>query len=304
VNFLRNTKVQALFPKERIKLVTAYTSDSVSDVLQRLSEHSILSMPVYDSRIAMYTTFVDMLDITYYIVETIQENQITGGEFSALLKTSEKFTKKTCAQIAGTSGRNPYYPIEEHTPLQTAMELMVDYRVHRLPVVDTAGHLQTIVSQSHIVDLLLKHMDKFSIGSQRISKLKLGLKEVLKVDKRQKAIEAFKLIYQNRVAGVAVVDGNELVGNISASDIKLIGNGGQYLPRLFLPLEEFLKLIPKHNNSMTYPYRIDPEATVEQVLARISLTKCHRIYVCTDDNNLIGVISLQDIIEAVLNSLK
>lgn len=54
-------------------------------------------------------------------------------------------------------------------------------------------------------------------------KLGLGTPAVISMSARAKAIHAFFLMLYNKVPAVAIVSGNgELVGNLSASDLRVI----------------------------------------------------------------------------------
>jgi len=125
---------------------------------------------------------------------------------------------------------------------------------------------------------------------------------VLSIDKTDKAISAFHLLYEKSVSGVAVLDGKDLFGNISATDIKHIGSGAQLMSRLFLPAEEFLKLVPKKVKQLT-PQCIIPSNTLEEVFTNIFVTRFHRMYVVNDSKRPIGVVSLGDILEVIIQHI-
>ena len=58
--------------------------------------------------------------------------------------------------------------------------------------------------------------------SKTLSELKLGFKDVTKVNSSTTTYDAFKLIKSTNHSSIAVVDDNgALVGNISVSDIKV-----------------------------------------------------------------------------------
>lgn len=117
------------------------------------------------------------------------------------------------------------------------MQVLVEHKVHRIPIVDSAGDLVSIVSQSHLVKLLRDNHSKFPAMKKKIGPLKLGYREVLSVKTNQRAIDAFNLIHKTvnfrmsyysylnflqKVSGVAVLnEQQELVGNLSASDLKV-----------------------------------------------------------------------------------
>jgi hypothetical protein len=117
-------------------------------------------VPVKDESKDQYIAFIDMLDIVVDMMDTLKEAEITGGGFLEILKGSERLKKHLCGEVAGkqkrsiflmvegSSGRNPYYPIQENAPLLSALQIMAEQRVHRIPAVSSEnGDLLTIITQ-------------------------------------------------------------------------------------------------------------------------------------------------------------
>eukprot|EP01126_Amoeba_proteus_P040745 TRINITY_DN4363_c0_g1_i13.p1 TRINITY_DN4363_c0_g1~~TRINITY_DN4363_c0_g1_i13.p1 ORF type:complete len:208 (-),score=20.56 TRINITY_DN4363_c0_g1_i13:315-938(-) len=102
--------------------------------------------------------------------------------------------------------------------------LFMLYSSFRLPVFTLSGDLVGILSQMDIVSLLDTHIQLFPIANKSVKDLRLGLKEVIQISDSLTLKDAFRVIRENRVSGIAVVDKRGyLVGNVSASDIKIIG---------------------------------------------------------------------------------
>ena len=60
-------------------------------------------------------------------------------------------------------------------------------------------------------------------------------------------MEAFKAMHKHGISAVGVVDDNGLlVGNISNTDLKVIGHNASLMSHLYLPITEFLDLLPKN----------------------------------------------------------
>jgi len=97
--------------------------------------------------------------------------------------------------------------------------------IHRLPVFDLRGNFVGILSQSNVINMISDNITLFSmITNKNVSDLRLGIKQVFSVKVSQPIKDAFKLISDNGISGVGVVDdSNVLVGNVSASDIKITG---------------------------------------------------------------------------------
>lgn len=179
--WLQTTPVGTLFPDKR-KILSVSATDSVPTAFKILTENKILSVPVWDDHHRRYVGFIDMLDVVYTIVDACKEVELTGGSLSQVLEKSQQLKRLTCGQVADISGRNPFYPVQDTAPILAAMELMVDHRVHRIPIVNAEGDLVSIVTQSHLVRLLAEKIDMFpAFARLRVAELKLGYKEVLSV---------------------------------------------------------------------------------------------------------------------------
>jgi len=149
------------------------------------------------------------------------------------------------------------------------------------------------------------------IASMTVGQLQLGYRKVEKIDIESVALNAFIKILDTNKSGIAVVAQNvfnqeEVVGNISASDLKNIGNAAELFSILYLPITSFLSRNTKTNHSFTNsslnPPQIPPPLTVNtnntlaSVLWIFCLHKIHRIFVVDLDQQLIGVITPSDIL--------
>jgi len=194
------------------------------------------------------------------------------------------------------SGVDPFKAVEDRASLKVALNLMKQWRVHRIPVLTGSGELETLLTQSHVIRYIYPYVEKEKIYKEKISDLEFTSKKVVSVRKQDFVKDAFKKMKENRISGVAVVnEKDEIVGNISASDLKVIGYDKKLFTKLFLTVEKYLELIPQ-NDSIPGPICVNPSTTFEELLTKIVQTRVHRVYVVGLDAKLIGVISLTDII--------
>jgi len=218
------------------------------------------------------------------------------------LQSSEELKKKTCGSIADLSKRNPFYAVQENAPLMAALELIAKNKVHRLPIVDARGDLITVATQSYLAHLISSNSSRFPIMHEKISTHKLAYKEVVSVSSDTRAIDAFEVIRSKKVTGVAVVDqSGKLVDNISASDLKLVGADVELLSRVFMSVSEFLKVDNSKERELIF---VPTSATIGEVFEKIVSNKTHRVYVTDESNKPVGIISIGDVLESVLNSVK
>jgi len=118
---------------------------------------------------------------------------------------------------------------------------------------------------------------------------------VITINESKQAIEAFKLMHEKNVSAIAVVnDEDALVGNISSSDLKTIGSDAKLLSNLFLPIPEFVKLLPGHDHTIA----VTPSATFAEVVTKLDSARVHRVYV-VDALRPIGVIATIEILSTI-----
>jgi len=305
-DLLQKTQVGSLFPETLSTIVTVTDNDSLSTAFRTLIENNILSVPVWSVHKHRFTAFIDMLDIVAVCVDELTEDQLCHDtDLTSLMEKVDSLQNKKVGELANFSGRNPFYAVESTAPLHIAIKLMNKWKVHRIPVVDSEGTLISVLTQSHVVHWLSNHMYQFSdLIWKTLEQLEIGPTEVISVSHDQKAIEAFKLIYSKKVSAVAVVDENGvLIGNISASDLKLIGYNAKLVSRLFYPIPEFLKVITANKEACRHTFQgilaVQKDSTMGDVVQKLVSTHTHRVYVVDNDQKPIGVISNLEVLKAI-----
>lgn len=134
------------------------------------------------------------------------------------------------------ASKNPIHRISNKATLLDAVRLFGSSRARRLLVVDANDRPTNVLSQSTITAYVAKHISVLgitieinivtSIGNIPKTSLKesgLGLTKVITVETRAIALEAFKIMADQQITGVAVVEEDgTLVSIISAKDIKVV----------------------------------------------------------------------------------
>lgn len=130
--------------------------------------------------------------------------------------------------------------------------------------------------------------------------------------------EVAKILKENNISGIPVIDGEELVGVVSEGDLlKLLiipDKGGLWLPSPFevieVPIREYLgweetkKVLSdvgstKVEEIMTKDvYTISSEASIEEASEHMVRHKINRLPVLEDDR-VVGIITRGDIIEGI-----
>jgi acetoin utilization protein AcuB len=108
---------------------------------------------------------------------------------------------------------SPAVTVRADTDFQSALALMQQRNLRRLPVVDGAGVLTGMVAER---DLLLAAMRYLQ---SRVDVADIMQKDVVTVAPATPIQDAARLMLDHRIGGLPVVDGGKLVGVITETDI-------------------------------------------------------------------------------------
>jgi acetoin utilization protein AcuB len=119
---------------------------------------------------------------------------------------------------------SPPITVTPDTSIDHALELMREQQVRRFPVVDARGKLVGIVSEKDLLYASPSPATTLSVYEipYLLSKIKmrdLMTKEVITVTKDTPLEEAARIMADNKIGGVPVTQGKELVGIITETDI-------------------------------------------------------------------------------------
>jgi acetoin utilization protein AcuB len=118
---------------------------------------------------------------------------------------------------------NPY-TIGEHDPVTDAQTIMRREKIHRLPVVGHGHKLVGIVSEKDLLYATPSPATTLNVYemSNLLSKLKVDsvmTKKVLTVSPDTLVEDAARILVDNNIGGLPVMDGDKLVGIVTESDL-------------------------------------------------------------------------------------
>mmetsp|Transcript_21652 Transcript_21652/g.30287 ORF Transcript_21652/g.30287 Transcript_21652/m.30287 type:complete len:319 (-) Transcript_21652:131-1087(-) len=303
---LANTSVSALqSPKGRVVVIDS--SESPYEGFKKLSENNILSAPVYNASTKKYTGFLDMRDLVSFVVfiDDDQKSDVPSDLETLVMHGSRLFKQPvegvTCTYL---SRRNVLHPVSETDSLLTVCETLAK-GVHRVPVVNAEGEVVNIISQSSIIAFLNKHINDFKAEtSKKLADVPIGTKNVISVGKNTKAIEAFRLMDNKKISGLAVVEEEtgKLIGNTSGSDLKLFIKTPS-LELLQQPVMKFLNQIRQESIDIKTPtITCSPKDTIATLIGKLALTKVHKLFVADDASGFkpLSVISITDVLRYLM----
>eukprot|EP01117_Protostelium_nocturnum_P003457 TRINITY_DN144_c0_g1_i5.p1 TRINITY_DN144_c0_g1~~TRINITY_DN144_c0_g1_i5.p1 ORF type:complete len:311 (-),score=42.52 TRINITY_DN144_c0_g1_i5:36-968(-) len=303
LQYQRDYSAYDYLPCQRDHLIQTKENENVSQVFKLMLDNDISSIPVMnreksESNVDKCIGIVDKLDIVSFVLHSCSGFDLSS--FNGQIEASNNLKLNTAKDIMGVSFRNPFFPVDKKTSLFQVMQIMIQQKIHRIPMIDEKGTILTIVTQFQVVKTLSQNIQQFAFAKDSISQLNLGSRSVYTIHMTKPCIEAFDLIRKKQVSGVAVVNEDGfLVGNLSSSDLKHIGFQGEKIGRLLQPIEMYVQL--ERDNIPLYCVR--EEDSLSSAIQKMIETNSHRLYIINSEKIPIGVVSLVDILKCFVSHL-
>jgi len=300
-----------VFPDDIGAVICVSSNSSLKDAFLVLINHNLLSVPVreFGETHSPFIGFFTMLDLVVHVLGHISDLEFPEGDanaFSMLLTEREQFLGHRVKDLIGMGGE-PYVCVEENEPVDRLARTMVVRHAHRAVVLRKNGELVNVITQSRLVQCVneLWGIDPSlaTIGERLIGEMHLGSKDVISITEDRPALEAFKLMRDSGVSGIAVVRGKKLVGNISLHDLNMVKETGFYLRLLYAPISEYLDNVAARGHPFRELIKCTPQDKFSTAVDRMVSSKVHRIYIVNDDasDRLIGIITLTDVLRVVVD---
>lgn len=124
------------------------------------------------------------------------------------------------------------------------------------------------------------------------------------------ALHAFKVMHEHRIRALPVLGkSGQVVGNISAKDLKVIGDDATAWDLVQLPVSAYLKAVKEHSiidkarhvfSSTFEVVSFQSDDTFIDIIHRVVHHRVHQIYYVDKHHQLLGVLTLKDILNALL----
>jgi len=276
--------------------------DTVSSALEIIKNNKISSLPVQGKK-GNFLGIVDILDlITFCTAKFSSVSLLASDSFRQM----DEFAKNPIKDIMDISGRNAWIYISYNSSLNELMRLLS--KVHRVAVIDEAGDVIGLITQSRMVEFLYKRRNDWTdVMKEKVHKLE---KNVETINMKEFVIEAFKRIWDKEVTGLAVVNNDgKLVANISASDLlkTRVFPVGEMIHDLYQPIKNFLNIREDIKDRVMLadkpeykPISVSAHDNLESSMLKCLENKVHRVFIQDDKGKPIGVISLSDMIRQFL----
>jgi len=296
------------------KILEVKSDASIKDVANILISNNILSVPVVDAKAApdaswleKYTGLVDMIDIARFVLAQLEEkaHHHHARGYAGFAEDSKILAETPISSLVGKPDSTPFVPVEVTCSLREAMVLLGKYHLYRLPIIDgEKQQLVNLLTQSAIVKTIEVNIKKLgAVVDLPLGEVGLANpKKMISVSVEAPAISAFQLITANRVGAVPVLGlGGEVVGNISARDLRAVFTSPDLYAALFRPLSQFIALVHGDQIDASAPaITCRASHSLRHVIQQLTTSRIHRVYVVDDKSKLVSVVSLTDVISALV----
>eukprot|EP01119_Soliformovum_irregulare_P003034 TRINITY_DN1331_c0_g1_i1.p1 TRINITY_DN1331_c0_g1~~TRINITY_DN1331_c0_g1_i1.p1 ORF type:complete len:310 (-),score=101.16 TRINITY_DN1331_c0_g1_i1:81-1010(-) len=293
-----------LFPNNLGSVLRVFEDTLVLDAFRKMIEHKVISLPIVKHTDGTVVEIITMLDVVNYFISIFKEEELLSFSDKVIAEKQE-IAKTTVTQIK-LEATEPIITADEDQTMFEVAKLLISKKVRRVIIVNKQNELVNLVSASRLMELLSVDVDKHPNAKKTISELGLATKEVFTIEDKAIAREAFKMMVEKKVRGVAIVDKDgKLVGNLSGNDIKVLGYDLKYFGMLAATnsvyLDELRRCDPQRTVADTAdPVRCSGNATFGEVIALIHRNRVHRVYVVDENQKPIGVVSIFDVLEKLL----
>ncbi|GAM23117.1 hypothetical protein SAMD00019534_062920, partial [Acytostelium subglobosum LB1] len=260
-----------------------------------------------------WISFIDLFDIVKYVNHHFgAEKMSPEQDFWKLVQESEQFQQLKVNDImAFPSKENKFHPITSEFSLFSVLEIMArDCHAHHIPILDNmrSRHLVSMLTQSQLIRFIYENISLLGTKKDLMIKNMKGLPDtshVVTIQSTAMAIDAFKLMEEKNITGLAVVnESGNLIDTLSTKDLQGMATDGSLFWKLYRPVKQFLDYI-KNDPKTVRPHHcvhVLRDETFETALTKIHTNQVHRIFVVdsNDSRRPIGVISMGDLLLQLL----
>mmetsp|Transcript_6855 Transcript_6855/g.17269 ORF Transcript_6855/g.17269 Transcript_6855/m.17269 type:complete len:340 (+) Transcript_6855:33-1052(+) len=292
---LLELKVSALVEGKQ-KLLSIWAEDQAQDVLKELEDRNFISAPVVNPRSGEFLGFVSVLDLAGLALKSEEYRSTHLCEWYS----GPFFTKPVKEAINLTQIENAT-PLPLSTPVHKIMDLLSTHHSmfasHRLALHDDSETISHIVTQTDILLLVRENLSVLPAALTGASLSALHLcHPPISVRASVPFSSALEVLFDNRVSGVAVVDGTgRLVDSLSASDLR--GISLQRFDIFSVSVEKALKTL---HPTKPPPIIVSDAETFSNVIEKLCSTLVHRVFIVGEDNQPVGVVSISALITKIL----
>ncbi|KAF4089511.1 hypothetical protein AMELA_G00067140 [Ameiurus melas] len=294
--FMKCHKCYDLIPTSS-KLVVFDTTLQVKKAFFALVANGVRAAPLWDTK---EQSFVGMLTITDFIRILHRYYKSPLVQIYEL----EEHKIETWRELYLQETFKPLVSISPDASMFDAVYSLIKNKIHRLPVIDpVSGNVLYILTHKRILkflQLFVCEMPKPAFMKQTLSELGIGTYDnIAFIQPDTPIIKALSVFVDRRVSALPVVDNTGKVVDIySKFDVINLAAEKTY-NNLDTSVTEALKHRSQYFEGVMKCRRHE---TLETIVDRIVKAEVHRLVVVDENSNIKGVISLSDILQALVLS--
>jgi len=247
-----------------------------------------------------------MLDILAYIISALDEPSIASGKMGIEeVKSCTRFKKETVKDVLQVSRKNAWIMMNELDSLYETIAMFAKNNLREVAVVNAKGEFVSIITQSRLIQWL-SNRSSSEMGqfvSMTIGDFKLGYKKVHCMHQSRRVIDVFLQMNYLGISGMAIVNNDRIIGNISISDLKDIGGNAEKFRILWTDAATFIKS-REYGAKVPRLVYVLPKTTIKKAIGEFHTHNIHRVYIAEEHNVYpMGVISCTDILNFFGNAL-
>ncbi|KAF6115671.1 protein kinase AMP-activated non-catalytic subunit gamma 3 [Phyllostomus discolor] len=279
------------------KLVIFDTTLEIKKAFFALVANGVRAAPLWDSR---KQSFVGMLTITDFILVLHRYYRSPLVQIYEI----EEHKIETWREIYLQGCVKPLVSISPNDSLFEAVYSLIKNRIHRLPVLDpVSGDVLHIITHKRLLKFLHifgSLLPRPSFLSRTIQDLGIGtFRDLAVVLETAPVLTALDIFVDRHVSALPVVnEDGQVVGLYSRFDVIHLAAQHTY-NHLDMSVGEALR---QRTLCLEGVLSCQPEEALEEVIDRIVREQVHRLVLVDDSQHLLGVVSLSDILQALVLS--
>ncbi|KAG7900463.1 hypothetical protein KL907_004581 [Ogataea polymorpha] len=284
---------------EQNKLITINSKISVEKAFETLVKNNLTSVPVEEYEHDPNCLTFDYTDLNSYLLlvlnklkpeSLLQINYEPKEEIPELVKRAQRGDQVPVSFVIRLTNKNPFIKLHEQDTLSTVVEIL-GTGVHRIAITRD-GQLTGILSQRRLVKFLWENARRFPsmepLLNSSIQALNIGSSNVISIYGDQLLIEALVKMHDLMISSLAVVDrNNQLLGNISVTDVKLVSKSSKS-DLLYKSCLHFISVILNsrglENGKDSFPiFHVTTSSSLARTMAKLVATQSHRLWIVKPD---------------------
>ncbi|KAF7661142.1 hypothetical protein LDENG_00268420 [Lucifuga dentata] len=294
--FMKSHKCYDIVPTSS-KLVVFDTALQVKKAFFALVANGVRAAPLWDTE---KQSFVGMLTITDFIIILHRYYKSPLVQIYEL----EEHKLETWREVYLQATFKPLVNISPDASLFDAVYTLIKNKIHRLPVIDpVTGNALYILTHKRILkflQLFMCEMSKPAFMKQTLGELGIGsYHDIAFIHPDTPIIKALNIFVERRVSALPVVDESGKVVDIySKFDVINLAAEKTY-NNLDITVTQALKHRSQYFEGVVKCHKME---TMETIVDRIVKAEVHRLVVVDERSSIEGIISLSDILQALVLS--